>query len=134
MRENMTSQGVLMYFQNKFSLHLLYLRILLNMLFMNLHPIGENWRLITDKTAHLSHTTHSFDKWRILILYIYIASYSITHFYTPPLYFTLQVKPQTETIQGALPPHQTTDNTRNGSSLISASPSAQKWGFKKEQP
>ena len=48
------------------------------------------------------------------------------------LYFTLQVKPQLETGQGELLPHQTVGNLGNGNPLRSAYPSAQKGGYGKK--
>ena len=53
------------------------------------------------------------------------------YFFLFSLYFTLQVKPRPETSQGAPLPHQTTGNTRNGSSLRLASPSDQRGGYGK---
>ena len=85
--------------------------------------------MVPDYTVHLSHIPPWFGTEGSLILDISIASYSITCFSILFIYFILQVKPRLDKIQGAPPPHQTSNNVGNGNPSRSASPRARKGGY-----
>ena len=95
--------------------------------------IGKKWEnvaIFIVEYLHLTQTPPSFVSEVSLILDIVIVSYSITHFSILSLFYSTG-----ETVSGDKPggasPHQTAGNARNGSSLRSDSPSAQKRGYGK---